>query len=89
MDPKISAIMRFQCIYYIYIYKEDWLSVCLSFCLNAFAEFSRYRAETLQVGRGRPGAGRGGVKNFGGTPGGGDTHNILTRCKGPGNPASI
>ena len=51
------------------------LSVCLclsvSVCLNAFAQFSRYRAETLQVGQGGPGTGRGGVKNFGGAPGGG------------------
>ena len=52
----------------------------LSVCLNAFAQFSRYRAETLQVGHGGPGIGRGGVKNFEGAPGGGGghTHNILT-----------
>ena len=30
----------------IYIYKED----CLRLCLNAFAQFSRYRAETLRIG---------------------------------------
>ena len=46
----------------IYIYKEDCLSVCLSLsvsvCLDAFAQFSRYRAETLQVGQGGPGTGR-------------------------------
>ena len=28
-------------------------------CLNAFAQFSRYRVETLQVGRGQPGTGHG------------------------------
>ena len=62
-----------DCSNNIYIYKEDCLSVCLSlslsFCLNAFAQFSRYKAETLQVVRGQPEAGRGGVTNFGGTPG--------------------
>ena len=41
------------------------LSLSLSVCLDAFAQFSRYRAETLQVGQGGPGTGRGGVKNFG------------------------
>ena len=45
------------------------LCLCLSVCLNAFAQFSRYRVETLQVGLGRPGTGRGGVKHFGGAPG--------------------
>ena len=44
------------------------VSVILSFCLDAFAQFSRYRAETLQVGRGRPGTGRGGVKIVGVAP---------------------
>ena len=41
--------------------------VCLSLsvCLYAFAQFSRYRAETLQVGRERPGIGRGGVQIVG------------------------
>ena len=47
------------------------LSLSLSVCLDAFAQFSRYRAETLQVGHGGPGTGRGGVKNFGGAPWGG------------------
>ena len=41
----------------------------MSFCLNAFAQLSRYRAETLQVGRGRSGTGRERVKNFEGAPG--------------------
>ena len=55
----------------------------MSVCLDAFAQFSRYRAETLQVGQGGPGTGRGGVKNFGGAPGEGvgvgvGRHNILT-----------
>ena len=76
--------MAIVCI--IYIYKEDCLCLCLSLSvsMHAFAQFSRYRAETLQVGRGRPGTGRGGVKKFGGAPGsgvgGGDghTHNMLT-----------
>ena len=70
---------------YVYIYKEERLCLCLSLslsvsvCLNAFAQFSRYRAETLQVGRGRPGTGHGGVKNFGGAPGwgGGGIHMIF------------
>ena len=63
----------------IYIYKEERLCLSVSVCLNAFAQFSRYKAETLQVGRGRPGTGHGGVKNFGGAPGGwGHTHDILT-----------
>ena len=65
--------------FYIYIYSISIkrivclsLSVCLSVsvCLNAFAHFLRYRAENLQVGRGRPGTGRGGVKNCGGPRGG-------------------
>ena len=60
--------------------KRIVICLCLSVCLNAFAQFSRYRAEILQVGRGRPGTGRGGVKNCGGAPGGG-----LGCCKGPGN----
>ena len=47
----------------IFIYKEDCLS--LSVCLDAFAQFSIYRAATLQAGRGRPGTGRGGVKIVG------------------------
>ena len=42
------------------------MSLSLSFFLNAFAQFSRYRAETLQVGRGRSGIGRGWVRNVGG-----------------------
>ena len=53
----------------IYIYKEECLRLCV--CFNAFVQFSRYRAETLQVGRGRPGTGRGGVKNYGDASGGG------------------
>ena len=60
---------------YIYIYKED----CL--CLSAFTQFSRYRTETLQVGQGRPGTGRGGLKIVGVLPGEG----VLYCCKGPGN----
>ena len=52
----------------IYIYKEDCLYVCLSVsisvsisvCLNAFAQFSRYEAQTFQ---GLGGTGRGGVDN--------------------------
>ena len=56
----------------IYIYKEDCLCcLSVSVCLDAFAQFSRYRAETLQVGQGGPGTGRGGVKNFGGSHRGG------------------
>ena len=57
----------------IYIYKEDvsvtvchCLSLSVSVCLTAFAQFPRYRADTLQVGRGRPGTRRGeGLKNCG------------------------
>ena len=55
--PSIS-IKRIVCL-------SVCLSVYLSVCLDAFAQFSRYRAETLQVGRGRPGTGRGGVKMLG------------------------
>ena len=57
------------------------LSLSLSFCLNAFAQFSRYWAETLQVGRGQHGPGRGRIKKFEsarGGGGGGHTHNNLT-----------
>ena len=36
-----------------------------SLFLDAFAQFSRYRAETLQVVQGRPGRSRGGVKILG------------------------
>ena len=39
-------MLKFHDIFYIY--KEDCLS--LSVCLNVFAQFSRYRAETVQVG---------------------------------------
>ena len=53
---------------HIYIYKEDYLSV--SVCLNVFKQFSRYRAETLQVGQGPPGTGRGRVKIVGYSCGG-------------------
>ena len=53
----------------IYIYKEDCLS--LSFCLDAFSQFSRYRAETSQIGRGLPGQGRRGLKILGVHRGGG------------------
>ena len=52
------------------------LSVCSSVSMHSHS--FQDRAETLQVGQGRPRAGRGGVKNFGGAPGGGDTHNIST-----------
>ena len=45
--------------------------VSVSVCLNAFAQFSRYRAETLQVSRGLPGIGRGRVKIVGMLLGGG------------------
>ena len=73
------------------------LSVSVSVCLDAFAQFSRYRAETLQVGQGGPGTGRGGVKNFGGAPGegvgGGGGHtqyfNVVKARATPGSPASI
>ena len=44
-------------------------SLSVSMHSNAFAQFSRYRAETLQVGRGQPRRGRGGVKNVGSAPG--------------------
>ena len=37
------------------------LSVSVSVCLNAFAQFSRYRVETSQVRQGLFGTGRGGV----------------------------
>ena len=55
------------------------------------AQFSKYRAETLQVGRGQPGAGRGGVKNFRGAPGWAYTKyfNVVKAWATPGNPASI
>ena len=46
-------------IKFIYIYKEDCLS--LSVCLNAFAQFSRYKVQTSQTGQGLCGTGRGGV----------------------------
>ena len=63
------------------------VSVCL--CLNAFAQFSRYRAETLQVGRGRPGTGRGRVKNCGSAAGGGGGGWAVVMARAtPGNPAS-
>ena len=55
----------------IYIYKEDCLCLSVSVCLNEFAQFSRCRAETLQVGRGRPGTGRGGDQIVGGATAGG------------------
>ena len=45
----------------IYIYKEDCLCLSLSFCLNAFAQFSRYEVQTSQTGQGLSGAGCGGV----------------------------
>ena len=45
--------------------------VSVSDSLDAFAQFSRYRAETLQVGRGRPRTGRGWVKIVGVLLGGG------------------
>ena len=59
------------CYEYLSISIKRIVCLCLSFCLNAFAQFSRYRAETLQVGRGQPGAGRGDVENFGVYRGGG------------------
>ena len=62
------------------------LSLSVSVCLNAFAQFSRYKAETLQVGRGLPGTGRGGVKNCGGAAGRGWAV-VMARAT-PGNPAS-
>ena len=50
---------------YIYIYKEDCLYVCLSVsvavCLNAFAQFSRYRVQTSQERQWITGTGRRGV----------------------------
>ena len=74
------------------------LSVSVSVCLNAFAQFSRYRSETLQVGRGRPGTGRGGDKIVGVLLRGGGLGRErveeavgkgrglgLGCCKGPGN----
>ena len=51
----------------IFIYKEDCLygclSVSISVCLNAFAQFSRYEAQTSQAGQELGGAGCAGVEN--------------------------
>ena len=66
---------------YVYISISIKRIVCLSVCLcpsvSMHSQFSRYRAETLQVGRGRPGTGRGGVKNVGGAPGGYTYFNVV------------
>ena len=40
------------------------VSVSVSMCLDAFKQFSRYKAETLHSGVGLPRTGRGGVNNL-------------------------
>ena len=72
--PEILFRKKKHNIVVIYIYKEDCLSLSLSVCLNAFVQFSRYRAETLQVGPGREGVQNLGV-HWGG--GGAGIHIIL------------
>ena len=57
---KLSILPNRANIIYIY------MSVCLSlsFCLNAFAQFLRYRAETSQVRQWLSVTGRGAVDDF-------------------------